>query len=590
MFKKYIHEVSVAFIAILTSFNSKFSFTQELQYQLSLQEEKIKSGIIATTITAIVYVIFFILDIWSLPSQLYTAGLVRCIFFFISVYILHLILNKEALFVQYYQVIIGSYFLAAGSGIVFLLAIAQQSDIATEFYFPGVMLVIFTTHGSTYLKPNIALVISSTLTITTILTLFLTRSLDHVITLYQIFITCFMLISSVIAGVLCMDIRNRFSRKNFVLQSNSERLNTEKSKFFAAASHDIRQPLQAINFLTNALRSKNSNPKDDALFERLENSVESMSDLLNSLLDVSKLDAHVIVPQSKHLFLTTLLEKLQGELEPFAQAKDIRLIIECDNKTVLADEILLEQVLNNLLSNAIRYTSSGNITLSAQSESGHIKISVKDTGIGIASDDQEAIFNEFHQIHNPERDQNKGLGLGLSIVKRLCALQRWPLSLESKLGKGSCFSFKVPEGNSELIQVVSKVNMSNNLGAIDVIIIDDNESIRFSLSTTLSNWGCKVHSFGSADDACEAIEKQPLWKPNLILSDYRLRNNLTGIEAINQVQQALDHPIEAMIITGDTAPEEILKIERSGFTVLHKPIKPAKLRLIISKKMKSIIE
>jgi signal transduction histidine kinase/CheY-like chemotaxis protein len=595
MFQKYLHEVIAAFVAIFTSFNSKFPFTQEKNYQLSLKEEKVKSGIITTTITAIVYIIFFILDIWSLPSQLYIAGLVRCCFFFLSVYVLYLILKKEDLFVQHYQLIVGGYFLLAGSGIIFLLAIAQQSDIATEFYFSGIMLVIFTTHGSTYLQPHTALMVSTILTTITIVTLLLTRALDHIITLYQISINCFMLISSVIAGVLCMDIRNRFSRKNFVLQTNAERLNAEKSQFFAAASHDIRQPLQAINFLANALRSGNTKPTDDALFERLENSVESMSDLLNSLLDVSKLDAHVIVPHPKHLSLAPLLERLQDDLDPFAKAKDITLIIECDNSIVFADAILLEQVLNNLLSNAIRYTNSGSITLSAQQDSesrdsGQINISIRDTGLGIASDDQETIFNEFHQIHNPERDQNKGLGLGLSIVKRLCALQSWPLSLESELGIGSCFSFKVLEGSSELIQVVNKVNMSNNLGAIDVILIDDNESIRFSLSTTLSNWGCKVHSFESADDACEAIKQQPSWKPNLLISDYRLRNNVTGIEAVNNVKQSLNHPIEVMIITGDTSPEEISKIEKSGLSLLHKPIKPAKLRLMISQKMKSVID
>ena len=399
-----------------------------------------------------------------------------------------------------------------------------------------------------------------------------------------------MLISSMIGGVLYMDIRNRFSRRNFILQTNAERTNAEKSQFFAAASHDIRQPLQAINFLVSALKSGNSKPNDDVLFERLESSVESMSDLLNSLLDVSKLDAHVIVPQPQHLSLTNLLKRLQGELTPLANSKGINLVIESDNNIVFADVILLEQVLNNLLSNAIRYTNSGSITLSVQSGSGQVMISVKDTGMGIADADQAAIFNEFHQIHNPERDQNKGLGLGLSIVKRLCALQDWPLSIDSELGVGSCFSFKVPEGSHAFIQVAAKVNMNNNLAAIDAILIDDNEAIRFSLSNILNNWGCKIHSFESAEEACDKIKQSPSWQPNLILSDYRLRNNVSGIEAIDQVKKALDHPIEAMIITGDTAPEEISKIEHSGFTVLHKPIKPAKLRLIISKKMKSIIE
>lgn len=590
MLQKYFHEITAAFTAILTSFNSKFNTSQEHTYQSSLKDEKIKSGLITTTITAFVYIIFFILDTWSLPSQLHIAGIVRGSFFFLSVYVIYLIIKNEDSFIQHYQLIVGGYFLVAGLGIILLLAIAQKSEIATEFYFPGIMLVIFTAHGSTYLLPNIALIVSAILTIITISTLILTRSFEQTTTLYQIAINCFMLISSVIGGVLCMDIRNRFSRRNFILQSNAERISTEKSQFFAAASHDIRQPLQAINFLVSALKSGNTKPNDDVLFERLESSVESMSDLLNSLLDVSKLDAHVITPHPQHLSLTPLLERLQGELTPFANAKGINFVIEGDNSTVLADAMLLEQVLNNLLTNAIRYTDSGSISLSVQDDAGQVIIRVKDTGMGIADADQEAIFNEFHQIHNPERDKNKGLGLGLSIVKRLCVLQDWPLSIDSELDVGSCFSFAIPQGNSELIQEAIKVNMNNNLSAIDAIVIDDNEDIRFSLSNILSNWGCKPHSFESAEEACHAIKQSPSWQPNLLLSDYRLRNNVTGIEAIDQVKQALDHPIEAMIITGDTAPEEISTIERSGFTVLHKPIKPAQLRLMITKKMKSIIE
>lgn len=371
-------------------------------------------------------------------------------------------------------------------------------------------------------------------------------------------------------------------------RTNAERINAEKSQFIAAASHDIRQPLQAINLLVNTLRAGNTVPKDDVLFERLENGIDSMSELLNSLLDVSKLDAQVIVPKPQHLCLNTLLEKLQGELKPLAKVKAIDLIVETENITVLADAILLEQILNNLLSNAIRYTNSGKITLSAKNEAGLININVKDTGIGIASVDQESIFLEFHQLHNPERDQTKGIGLGLSIVSRLCTLQNWPLSLESELNVGSCFSFKLPEGKRELIQVADKVDMNKNLGSIDVIVIDDNEGIRFSLSTILSNWGCKVHSFESAEHACEALHKSPFWQPNLIISDYRLRNNMTGIEAIDKVRTALNYSIEAIVISGDTAPEEIIKIEKSGLIVLHKPIKPAKLRVVVSRKMKAI--
>lgn len=590
MFKKYFYEATKVIIALFTNFNSKFSIEKERHYQSSLKEEKLKSGLITTTITAIVYVMFFIADTWSLPSQLLTAGAVRCFFLFLSIYILYLIIKKEDVFVQYYQLIMGCYYLIAGSGIALLIGISEQSEIATDSYYSGIMIIIFVTHGATYLQPNIALMVSSTLTFITLTSLLLIPSPEQTNTLYLIITNLFLLISSVIAGVLCMDIRNRFSRNNFLLQANAERLSSEKSQFIAAASHDIRQPLQAISFLVNALRSGNNQPKDDILFERLENSVESMSDLLNNMLDVSKLDAQVIEPKPKHFLLSMLFKRLQGELNPFTEDKGIKLIVNNSDELVFADAILLEQVLNNLLSNAIRYTHSGSITLTAQSASEFINISIKDTGMGIANTDKEAIFLEFHQIHNPERDQNKGLGLGLSIVKRLCALQNWPLALDSKLGVGSCFSFKVPKGDRDKIQVTEKINMNKNLAKLDVIVIDDHEGICFSLSNTLMSWDCSVRSFESIETACETINKLPTWKPNLIISDYRLRNHATGVEAIKTIKEKLGYPIEAIVITGDTATEEILDIKKSGLTVLHKPIKPAKLRLIITKKMKEIID
>ena len=371
-------------------------------------------------------------------------------------------------------------------------------------------------------------------------------------------------------------------------RTNAERLNSEKSQFIAAASHDIRQPLQAVNLIVNTLKSGNVNPKDTLLFERLENSVNSMSELLNSLLDVSKLDAQVIIPKPQHLHLRTLLVKLQGEFEPLAIKKGITVELDVENCTVLADPVLLKQVLNNLVSNAIRYTNVGSVKLFVTKDSEGVKLSIKDTGVGICVEDQEVIFLEFRQLHNPERDQNKGLGLGLSIVKRLCELQHWPLSLNSEQGTGSCFSISIPEGDKKHVEVASIVDMNKNLSAMDIIVIDDHEGIRFSLTNTLTNWGCKVRAFESAEEACRAINGLPDWAPNLLISDYRLRNNKTGIDAINQVKEALNYTVKSILITGDTSPEIIKTIESEGRILLHKPVKPAKLRVIIAREMNQL--
>jgi signal transduction histidine kinase/CheY-like chemotaxis protein len=467
-----------------------------------------------------------------------------------------------------------------------------QSEADIYLYTMFIMIISLTgtvTHAIAYYF--IKLVIFSSLPLLSLAAKFYTMDSDNSFEIYIVLILIWV-------GLLSFAHRINKSLVNSIIlkfeniesRAKAERINAEKSQFIAAASHDIRQPLQAINLLVSTLKSRNTNDKDNLLFERLENCVDSMSELLNRLLDVSKLDAHVIIPQPQHLCLKPLLNKLQGELEPFAKAKGIELKIESEINTVFADAILLEQILNNLLSNAIRYTDTGKISLSLLCDSQQIEISIKDTGLGIANADQEVIFHEFHQLHNPERDQNKGLGLGLSIVKRLCELQNWPLSLDSKLGIGSCFSIKIPEGNSELIQVEEVIDMHKNLADVDIIIIDDHEGIRYSLSNMLNDWGCKVSSFESADSACKVISQSPTWRPNLIISDYRLRNNLTGIEAIKELRTTLSSPIKAILISGDTSPDKIKEIEESGLILLHKPIKPAKLRVVITQIMNPIIE
>ncbi len=367
---------------------------------------------------------------------------------------------------------------------------------------------------------------------------------------------------------------------------DAERANSEKSQFIAAASHDIRQPLQAINLFVSTLKSKNKNTEDGILFERLEASVDGMSELLNSLLDVSKLDAEVVMPRPKHLALDGLFKKLKNEYEDSANEKSLKLTIDANHCVAFSDPILLERVLANILANAIRYTDSGHVEMIATAESEHISISISDTGIGIPTEEQIAIFVEFYQLNNPERDRNKGLGLGLAIVKRLCVLQDWPLQLRSDTNHGSCFTIHIPLGEKALIKHVETKNISRNLQGVDVLIIDDEEDICFSLTQMLESWGCKVSAFDSADEACAQIKLLPLWQPNLIISDYRLRDNKTGIDAINQVQDSLVEHAVALVISGDTAPERIKEIEASGLMMLHKPIKPVKLRAIIHHKMK----
>jgi signal transduction histidine kinase len=375
----------------------------------------------------------------------------------------------------------------------------------------------------------------------------------------------------------------RLGLENNQSRKEAERASLAKSKFIAAASHDIRQPLQAVNLFVTILKDQVYSPEVATTFQQLESSTDSMSDLLNSLLDVSRLDADTIEPHPIHLDLALILKKTQQEFLSLALKKHLTLSLQCDNLTAFADPILLTRVLNNLVSNAIRYTSNGTIEIIGQQHQDKISIIVKDTGQGIPKEEQQEIFTEFHQLNNPERNQEKGLGLGLSIVKRLCQLQKWPISLESQVNQGSCFNIAVPQGETNLI-VAPKGAMvhSNKLVGVKIIIIDDDKTVRVGLRILLESWQCQVKCFDSSALAISQLEDKS-WQPQLILSDYRLRENETGNQAINIIQQHFEKKINAILLTGDTDPERIKDAKKSGFMLLHKPIKPAQLRMYLQR-------
>ena len=368
-------------------------------------------------------------------------------------------------------------------------------------------------------------------------------------------------------------------------RKEAEIANMAKSKFLAAASHDLRQPLQAIHLFLSALKDKISPSIQlnaaESLIQRLESSVDSMSELLNSLLDVSKLDADTVQPKPQHIDLNFLLGKLLAEYEILATEKNLILKTKITPLPIFVDPVLFERVIGNLLNNAICYTHCGTITLTSRMEGGHATIEVSDTGTGIPEDEQVAIFTEFHQLNNPERNQKKGLGLGLSIVKRLCDLQNWPISVTSAIDKGSQFSIAVPLGQSK--EIVRNTTQSSNFVVFNnekVVIIEDDEQVRIGLETLLSGWNCNVQSFSSSKNCLEFLALG-VFKPNLVLSDFRLQNNETGIELIKQIRQQQEYAIPAVIITGDTAPERLKEAQESGLIIIHKPIKAAVLRRVM---------
>lgn len=356
--------------------------------------------------------------------------------------------------------------------------------------------------------------------------------------------------------------------------------NISKSKFLAAASHDLRQPLHALGLFVDALESRIQYPEVRDIVENIRISTDALSDLLNSLLDISKLDAGVLEAKFIDFPLQPILKRIQTDFAEHANEKSLQLTVVDCNFIVHSDPSMLERILLNLVSNAIRYTPHGSVQLECHKKNESIDIEIHDTGIGIAKDAIDKIFEEFYQIENPERDRRKGLGLGLAIVKRLADLLSCPLTVSSTPEKGSVFRIRIPFVASSQPLIDSPQAFTQDLHGTRVLVIDDEAMIRLGMRNTLEAWGCEIQEAESIEQAIECLDDNCPF--DIILTDYRLRENQTGIEAIHRIHASCGKNIPAIILTGDTAPERLREAKDSGFKLLHKPVSSAKLRSLMS--------
>jgi signal transduction histidine kinase/ActR/RegA family two-component response regulator len=355
----------------------------------------------------------------------------------------------------------------------------------------------------------------------------------------------------------------------------AEAANMAKSRFLAAASHDLRQPIHSQGLFLNVLSGTSLNEQQQELVDNIRRSSEASREMLSTLLDFSRIEAGVIRPRSQDFRLQPLLNKLEVELGPLADAKGLLYRSRESALAVHSDPALLELILRNLISNAIRYTDKGGLLVAARRRGGEAVIEVWDTGVGIAEEQQREVFREFLQLGNPERDSRKGLGLGLAIVDGLAGTLGHRLSLASAPGRGSVFRLAVPQADGVVLDEleVSSERRSESLRG-RVLVIDDEESVRSGMLHLLRDWGCECRA---AEGIAEALAIVQQWPPQLIISDYRLREQHTGSEAIARVRESLGTEIPALLITGDTAPERIREAEASGVPLLHKPVSPAHL-------------
>ncbi|WP_142848669.1 response regulator [Telmatospirillum sp. J64-1] len=360
------------------------------------------------------------------------------------------------------------------------------------------------------------------------------------------------------------------------------RTNMAKSRFLAAASHDLRQPFQAMQLYRHLLEQRLTEARDMDIFAKMSEAMAAGEQLLNALLDVSTLEAGTVRVNLTNFATSDLFEQLGAEMIEQAERQGLQLILRPCKWHLHSDPVLLARMLRNLVHNAIRYTEKGRVFVACRRRGDNAVIEVRDSGPGIPLDRQEAIFEEFVQLHNPERDRNLGLGLGLSVVARMGRLLDHPVQIRSAPGRGSTFSITVPLAKEdakteETATPVEDEPLWASLAQLSVGIIEDDAIQLEALRMLLSGWNCTVF----AATTPSALAEDVILKSghlDLLITDFRLRGGETGPAAAGAVAAALGHPLPVIIITGDTSPERLHEAMESGYTVIHKPFDPGELQ------------
>ena len=364
---------------------------------------------------------------------------------------------------------------------------------------------------------------------------------------------------------------------------DAERANKAKSLFLASASHDLRQPLNAMQMYIAALQSKVKDKEILRIIEDINSVSMSTARLLNALLDVSELEVGAIKPRFESFSVNNMLISIFQSFLPLAKDKGLNFRVVPSSLYVRSDPALLERILGNFMSNAIRYTNKGSVLIGCRKRGDKVVIEVWDTGCGISDDQMSLIYEDFYQIENKERDRGKGLGLGLALAKRLAESLEHSINSKSTLGAGSCFSVTVDiaENNTENNQEESFMNIMN-LSGTNILLVEDDMDVLKATKQLLESWGCKVKTARNKDEVMNFIKENPYDNPDIILADNRLPGDASGIDITYLIQEKLQASIPCVIMTGDVERNHVQSIIDQGFPVLLKPIQPAKFRAMLS--------
>jgi PAS domain S-box-containing protein len=363
----------------------------------------------------------------------------------------------------------------------------------------------------------------------------------------------------------------------------AERAKAAKSRFLAAASHDIRQPIQAAALFLSLLERRDLDLPTRDLVYRLADAVGGVQVMLEGVLELARLEACIIVPEVRDFPLDDLMRDMVAEFGSKAETSGLWLRMPPTGLVIASDAALLGRILRNLVANGLQYTAHGGVTVHCQEVGGMARIAVSDTGCGIPAEHLEAIFEEFRQLDNPARDRSRGFGLGLAIAAQAAGRLGHTIAVYSVPGEGSTFSVTVPLGRSAG-SVASPpartegAETSVRLEGRRILVVEDDPAVQLALDMLLQDWGLDVSLAASLEEV-EALLNELMSPPDIMLADYRLPAGGRGTEAIDMARRRW--PIPAVLMTGDTAPERLAEAQRSGCRLLHKPVDPADLKLAL---------
>ncbi len=377
-----------------------------------------------------------------------------------------------------------------------------------------------------------------------------------------------------------VELTNQLVEKNAALVSTTEALvetQMEKSRFLAQASHDLRQPIHAIGLFVECLNGMELGQEGEEVLENVSHSVDSLSRLCRSLLDLSALDVGRVKPKPEPTNLSAILGEVARQAEETARKRGVRLHVADTDLWVDIDPALLHTMVQNLVSNAIKYAPGSDVFISCAKEGDRVGITVRDTGAGIAEHDQSRIFKEFTQVAPPDAGRGEGLGLGLSIVRRLSDMQDLTIVLDSRPDEGAGFTI----GNLREVPPVKEVKMKpvagpeNRLLGVEVLVVDDEEDVLSSTSSLFERWGCSVRVATKGDDLLDLEEI------DYILSDQFLEGRETGLELISKLREKIGRKVPAAILTGGDAGLLESACKANDILLLTKPLRPAQLRSVL---------